>query len=94
VDDGSTDGTAEAISDQFKEGQLLRGDGTLWWTGSINLGIGHAMWQASADDAVLVINDDLEVDPDYLAAIHWVSRSARTSLIGSVGVDIRVRRSR
>lgn len=88
VDDGSSDGTAELIAGQFKEVQLLRGDGNLWWTGAINLGIQHAMVSASQDDAVLVINDDLEIDSEYLANLHELWRAMPRTLIGSVVVDI------
>src|ERR1700687_977553 len=88
VDDGSSDGTAEMIAGQFKEVQLLRGDGNLWWTGAINLGIQHAMVSASQDDAVLVINDDLEIDSGYLANLHELWRAMPRTLIGSVVVDI------
>jgi N-acetylglucosaminyl-diphospho-decaprenol L-rhamnosyltransferase len=87
VDDGSTDGTAELISEHFKETQLLRGDGNLWWTGATNVGIRHAMTRASDDDAILVINDDVEVDPDYLEALSGVWTSMPKALIGSVVVD-------
>src|SRR4030095_6703004 len=75
VDDGSTDGTSEMISQHFKEVQLLRGNGNLWWTGARNVGIRHAMVQAAETDAVLVINDDLEVDPDYLEILHGLYQS-------------------
>jgi N-acetylglucosaminyl-diphospho-decaprenol L-rhamnosyltransferase len=88
VDDGSTDGTPELITEGFREVQLLRGDGNLWWTGAINLGIRHAMSQASETDAVLVINDDLEVDPDYLDILYALWKSTPKTLIGSVVVDI------
>src|SRR5262245_46982596 len=76
VDDGSTDGTADLIAAQFSEVQLLLGDGHLWWTGAINLGIRHAMTQASGADAVLIINNDLEVNYDYLEIMYgeWKSR--------------------
>src|SRR5262249_16781098 len=89
VDDGSTDGTAELISEQFKEVQLLRGDGNLWWTGATNLGIRHAIAQASEDDAILIINDDLDVNADYLETLHKLSKSMPKTLIGSVIVDIK-----
>jgi N-acetylglucosaminyl-diphospho-decaprenol L-rhamnosyltransferase len=88
VDDGSTDGTAELVTELFREVQLLRGDGNLWWTGAINLGIRHAIAQASETDAVLVINDDLEVDPDYLEVLYTLWKSMPKTLIGSVSVNI------
>jgi len=88
LDDGSTDGTVELITEQFREVQLLRGNGNLWWTGAINLGIRHAMAQASEADAILVINDDLEVNSDYLEILHRVWKSMPRALIGSVAVDI------
>ncbi len=89
VDDGSTDGTAELVAEQFKEVQVLRGDGNLWWTGAINLGIRHAMASASQDAAILVLNDDLEIDSDYLETLHKLWRSNPRTLIGSLAVDIR-----
>jgi N-acetylglucosaminyl-diphospho-decaprenol L-rhamnosyltransferase len=88
VDDGSTDGTSVLIAEKFPEVQLLRGDGTLWWTGAINVGIRHAMAQAAEADAVLVINDDLEVDTDYLDALCASWKAMPHTLIGSLIVDI------
>jgi N-acetylglucosaminyl-diphospho-decaprenol L-rhamnosyltransferase len=88
VDDGSSDGTGELISTEFKEVHLLRGDGNLWWTGAINLGIQYATAKGSDDDAILVINDDLEVDADYLETLSDVWTSAPKTLIGSLAVDL------
>src|SRR5437867_5158788 len=59
VDDGSTDGTAELVSEQFRDVQLLRGDGNLWSTGAINEGISPAMARATPEDAILVLNDQV-----------------------------------
>jgi GT2 family glycosyltransferase len=35
VDDGSKDGTAEAIREQYPMVEILTGDGNLWWMGAI-----------------------------------------------------------
>jgi capsular exopolysaccharide synthesis family protein len=88
VDDGSTDGTAELVRDKFPEVVLLRGDGNLWWTGATNLGIRYTLLHASENDAVLIINDDLEVDPNYLERLHEAWRSSPNALIGSVVVEL------
>jgi GT2 family glycosyltransferase len=88
VDDGSTDGTSALLRDQYGEVQLLMGDGNLWWTGGINCGIRHALAQAGEDDAVLVINDDVEVDSHYLESLYASWQRMPNTLIGSVGVDI------
>jgi N-acetylglucosaminyl-diphospho-decaprenol L-rhamnosyltransferase len=88
VDDGSTDGTSELIRTTFPEVVLLRGDSNLWWTGAINKGIQYAMAKASNHDAILVINDDVEVDPWYLETIRREWLTLPDTLIGSVVVDI------
>jgi len=88
IDDNSTDGTSELIKEQFKEVTLLHGDGNLWWTGAINMGIQYALRHASQYDLILVINDDLEINPDYLETLHSLHKSMPQTLIGSVVVDI------
>jgi GT2 family glycosyltransferase len=88
VDDGSTDGTAAMIEEKFPNVQVLHGDGNLWWTGGTNMGIRHAMLEAVADDAVLIINDDLEIDPAYLSALYRAWQTMPNTLIGSVTVDL------
>lgn len=43
VDDGSTDGTAQEILQQYPMVNLLKGDGNLWWTGAIKLGMKYVV---------------------------------------------------
>ena len=56
VDDGSTDGTSEAVRAEFPRVEILCGDGSLWWTGAVALGMQHA-FEAGAE-AVCWLNDD------------------------------------
>ncbi|RMG26296.1 MAG: glycosyltransferase family 2 protein [Bacteroidetes bacterium] len=84
VDDASTDGTAEMIADEFPEVILLKGTGNLWWTGSINLGIRHALSLCEEQDYIMPLNDDLTVEEDYIEKFYALSRAYPNSLIQSV----------
>jgi len=88
VDDGSTDGTSEMIKREFPDVVLLHGDGNLWWTGAINKGIRYALDICAPDDFILVLNDDLVVPVDYIAALRSAATAHRNTLIGSVVADI------
>jgi GT2 family glycosyltransferase len=56
VDDGSTDGTAQAITYQYPTVKLLEGNGDLWWTGAIRVGMEYAFSQGA--NYCIWLNDD------------------------------------
>src|SRR6266478_5411898 len=62
VDDGSTDGTGDAIRNQYPEVDVIDGDGNLWFTEGTNLGIRRALM--SDPKYVLLINDDQVFDAE------------------------------
>ena len=66
VDDGSTDGTFEALRADHPEVIVLRGNGHLWWAGATNRGVGRALREAGPSDYVLTLNNDAVAPADYL----------------------------
>jgi GT2 family glycosyltransferase len=68
IDDGSTDNTAEWIMNNFPDIHLLKGDGNLWWSGSINKGIEYAL-NTLQTSYVLLWNNDITPGPDFFEAV-------------------------
>lgn len=69
IDDGSRDGTADMARALVPALTVLTGKGKWWWGGSLHRGY---RWLREAniadDDVVLIINDDTEFGPEFLAA--------------------------
>jgi len=81
IDDGSTDGTAEVIQTQFPQVTILKGDGNLWWTGAMCLGMEYAVQQDC--EAVIWLNDDCLPTPGSLAAMYRASQQQGNAMIGA-----------
>ena len=88
VDDGSTDGTPEAIETQFSSVILLRGDGNLWWGGAIAKGMEFLIHHASID-ALVWLNDDVFLPDDFLINLQITAKEAcqRSGIIGGIAVS-------
>lgn len=87
-DDGSTDGTSDIIRNTFPEVHLLEGDGNLWWTGGINKCVEFALGQSKDNDCILTLNNDLEVQEDYLESLLEPLLKYPQTIITSVVYDI------
>ena len=75
VDDGSTDGTAEAIRTTFPRAVLIPGDGTLFWNQGMRLA-----WTRAAEedfDFYLWLNDDTYMKEGALASVMENSEFVR-----------------
>ncbi len=81
VDNGSSDGSYEAIARAFPAVQQLRTEVNLGPAGGATLGMRWAM--AQGFDYLLVLNNDIEVAPDFLSRLVEVAE--RAPEIGIVG---------
>lgn len=71
VDDGSTDGTSDWIQSNRPDVVCLKGDGSLWWSGSINMGAKYAIESLNATN-VLFWNDDTLCAKEYFYELEKV----------------------
>ena len=74
VNDGSTDDTTEWIRSNYPEVNLCQGDGNLWWSGGVNMGIQHAI-EVLKTDYILLWNNDIRPAPDYFNRLSDILES-------------------
>jgi GT2 family glycosyltransferase len=67
VDNGSEDGTADAVAAAHPRVDVVRSEVNLGFAGGNNLGLARA--RALGAEQVLVLNNDVEVEPDTVATL-------------------------
>lgn len=82
VDDGSTDGTTEAINQQFPNVEVVQGDGNLWFTEGTNVGVRAAL--KHKPKYVLQINDDQVFDENAVKYMVETAEKYPKSVVGSL----------
>jgi len=85
IDDGSSDGTNEFIKNNYPAIHLIKGDGNLWWTASINLGVKYALNNKA--DYVLTLNNDTIAAPDFLEKIIYFTKVHPDALFGAIAYN-------
>ena len=75
TDDGSTDGTSEAVSTEFPDTRILRGNGALYWNGGMRKAMTDAM--ALRPDYYLWLNDDVRLVPDAIERMIQTAQAER-----------------
>lgn len=82
IDDGSTDGTAEAVLSTLPSAHVIRGDGNLWWAGSLQKGFDHLATLNLSDDTIVIIsNDDVRLPSDFVEVGVTLLSSRQPSLL-------------
>lgn len=82
IDDGSTDGTSEWVSNNYPNVYLLKGNGSLWWSGGVNLGAKYALQQLNVT-YILLWNNDIQVQNDFFVNLEKLIKDDVQYLIGS-----------
>ena len=81
LDDGSSDGTADAVRTVFPDAEILLGDGQTFWAGGMRAAFGHAMRRGY--EFYLWLNDDVVLEPGAigrLLATHATLPASKSSL--------------
>ncbi|MBK7920470.1 MAG: glycosyltransferase family 2 protein [Chloroflexi bacterium] len=64
VDNGSTDGTQDYVAENYPEVRLVQLPENRGFTGACNAG-----WQAAQGEIIILLNNDTEADPRWLAEV-------------------------
>jgi GT2 family glycosyltransferase len=79
VDNGSTDGSQEYVRQHYPEVRLLEMGRNLGFTGACNAG-----WQAAKGDIIILLNNDTEAHPDWLAnVVDAFNRYPKAGIVAS-----------
>lgn len=83
VDDGSSDGSDQWIRKNYPDITILKGEGNLWWSGAINLGVKYAL-QKLKSRYILLWNNDIKPHIDYFTNLFKIlSISTEPQIFGS-----------
>lgn len=85
VDDGSSDRTSEEVAANYPEVIILRGDGNLWWTGAIALGMKYAYEHGA--EYLIWLNDDCQLSDRVLDDLVDFALLHQNTIIGCQGMD-------
>jgi GT2 family glycosyltransferase len=85
VDDGSTDGTRNAVLDEFPGVEVIQGSGDLWYTEGTNVGLRAAL--DTGPDFILACNNDSIFDPYAISRLLECASDHDRSIIGALLLD-------
>ena len=85
IDDGSTDGTSQIIKERFPDVSMETGDGSLWWTGSINKGLQSKQHTFQQGDYFLLVNSDVVLNPGTVFSLLTEAVSDRSMCFAPLG---------
>lgn len=96
VDDGSTDGTAQAVASWCEAEEhasrirlrAIRGSGDLWWAGAVRRALEEITPDLEHTDWVYLGNNDTVLDPDHLRVLRDTAVANPGSIVGARSFEI------
>jgi GT2 family glycosyltransferase len=73
------------IESEFPDVVVLRGDGNLWWTRAINMGVEYALAQQA--DYIITLNDDILLKNNFIEKMMLRAAENPGALLGGVEID-------
>lgn len=83
IDDGSSDGTEDWVQANYPNVPLLKGDGNLWWSGGVNVGVEYALTSLNCTHVLLWNNDIVSADNYFHELSKLIISVADDIIIGS-----------
>ena len=85
VDDGSTDGTGEAVQAEFRSARVIAGDGTLYWARGMQLAESQAV--PERPEFLLWLNDDVMLDATAVDRLLTASTNCSDAIVVGALLD-------
>ncbi len=85
VDDGSTDGTGEAVQAEFRSARVIPGDGTLYWARGMQLAESRAV--PERPEFLLWLNDDVMLDATAVDRLLTASTNCSDAIVVGALLD-------
>jgi len=88
VDDNSSDGTPERIRKEYDSLRLkiIETEGDEWWGGSVRIGIDYVTEHAKDDDCILLMNDDVNFDPDLCKKFVNAHKDKQNAVLSGIEI--------
>ncbi len=88
-DDGSTDKTSEIINMNYPNIKIIRGDGNLWWSGSMNCAIRYVLKNSNNDDYIYTLNNDTILESDCISELINFITNKNRYIVSSLNLMLR-----